>query len=133
VAVTFTFVVPMGNRLPLGGVAVTEGVPQPPLVVTVKTTAAPLELVAATMRLLEQLRIRGGVEACKTPVPKSSRFAATATRKALFVFMAQLVLTMVDVVVTVTRFAQPSLLKITNIISEVLGIVKKRNDKNKKC
>jgi hypothetical protein len=59
VAVTVTVVVPMGNVLPLGGVAVTDGWPQPPLAVTVKDTAAPFALVATATRLLEQLSVRG--------------------------------------------------------------------------
>ena len=61
-AVTVTVVVPTGNVLPLGGLATTPGGGlQPPLAVTLKNTVAPLELVAVTVRLDEQLRLIGGL------------------------------------------------------------------------
>lgn len=60
-AVTSTGVVPIGNVLPLGGLAVTNGGGlQPPVAVTVKNTTIPFELVAVTVRLEEQLRLIGG-------------------------------------------------------------------------
>ena len=60
-AVVSTVVVPTGNVLPLGGLAVTYGGGlQPPLAVQVKNTTAPLELVAVTMMLDEQVSTMGG-------------------------------------------------------------------------
>jgi hypothetical protein len=59
-AVTITVVVPTGNVLPLGGVAVTFGVEQPPLAETLKNTFAPLELVAVTVMFDEQFKTIGG-------------------------------------------------------------------------
>jgi len=94
VAVTFTVVVPTGNVLPLGGLAEMDSLPQPPLALTEKNSGAPLELVATAKRLLEQLRMRGGVAAWRAADPSSSRFATTNS-KALFVFMAQRALTMI--------------------------------------
>lgn len=59
-AVTRTVVVPTGNALPLGGLAITVGGLQPPLAVTVKNTVAPLALVALTVRFDEQFNTIGG-------------------------------------------------------------------------
>jgi hypothetical protein len=60
-AVTNTVVVPTGNVLPLGGLAVTNGGGlQPPEAVTVKNTTAPLELVAVVVMLEEQFKTIGG-------------------------------------------------------------------------
>ena len=60
-AVVNTVVVPIGNVLPLGGLATTVGVLQPPLAVTVKNTVAPVELVAVTVMLDEQVSAIGEV------------------------------------------------------------------------
>ena len=60
-AVVSTVVVPTGNVLPLGGLALTNGGGlQPPVADTVKNTAMPLELVAVTVMLDEQVRLMGG-------------------------------------------------------------------------
>src|ERR1035441_6424359 len=60
-AVTVTGVVPIGNVLPLGGMALTNGGGlQPPLAETVKNTVAPVEPVAATVMFEEQFRTIGG-------------------------------------------------------------------------
>ncbi len=58
-AVTITVVVPTGKVLPLGGLAITFGVLQPPLAETLKKTVAPAALVAATVMLEEQLSVMG--------------------------------------------------------------------------
>jgi hypothetical protein len=61
-AVAVTVVVPIGNVLPLGGLAVKNGGGlQPPLAVTVKNTVAPFELVAVTVMFDEQLMLIGGL------------------------------------------------------------------------
>ena len=61
-AVVSTVVVPTGNVLPLGGLAVTKGGGlQPPLAVTVKNTVAPLELVAVTVMFDAQFSTIGGL------------------------------------------------------------------------
>jgi hypothetical protein len=103
-AVAVTVVVPIGNVLPLGGAAVTEGWPQPPLAVTEKNTVAPLELVATATILLGQSTVSGVVAARSTADPNNSRFATTTTCNSLFVLMAQQALTMVGFV-----FAAPFL------------------------
>ena len=60
---TNTVVMPSGKVLPLGGLALTNGGGlQPPLAVTLKKTAAPLELAAVTVRLDEQFRTSAGYE-----------------------------------------------------------------------
>jgi len=59
-AVAVTMVVPTGKALPLGGLAITLGVLQPPEAVTVKNTTAPLVPVAVTVMLVEQSIERGG-------------------------------------------------------------------------
>jgi hypothetical protein len=56
---TSTMVVPIGNVLPLGGVAMMLGGLQPPDAEAVKNTTAPVELVAVTVRLLEHVRLMG--------------------------------------------------------------------------
>jgi hypothetical protein len=61
-AVTLTGVVPTGNVLPLGGLAVTNGGGlQPPVAVMVKKTTMPFELVAVTVMLDEQFKTIGGL------------------------------------------------------------------------
>ena len=60
-AVVNTVVVPIGNVLPLGGMALTDGGGlQPPLAELLKNTTAPFELVAVTVMLDEQVRTIGG-------------------------------------------------------------------------
>jgi hypothetical protein len=59
-AVTSTMFVPIGKVLPLGGLAMMVGGLHPPEAVTVKNTAAPLELVAAVAMLEEQFSTIGG-------------------------------------------------------------------------
>ena len=60
-AVANTVVVPIGNVLPLGGLAVTNGGGlQPPLPLTVKKTVAPLELVAVAVMLDGHAMLTGG-------------------------------------------------------------------------
>jgi hypothetical protein len=55
-------VVPVGNVLPLGGLAMMFGGGlQPPVAVAVKNTAMPFEPVAVTVMLEEQLRLIGGL------------------------------------------------------------------------
>jgi hypothetical protein len=61
-AVTLTEFSPIGNKLPLGGSAVTVGRLQPPLAVTLKNTTAPLELVAFATMFDEQFSTIGGEE-----------------------------------------------------------------------
>jgi hypothetical protein len=58
-AVLCTVVAPMGNRLPLGGVEMMFNEPQPPLAVTLKNTAAPLELAAGVVIGAEQVMLIG--------------------------------------------------------------------------
>src|ERR1039458_4095516 len=60
-AVVNTVVVPIGNVLPLGGMALTDGGGlQPPLAELLKNTTAPFELVAVTVMLDEQIKAIGG-------------------------------------------------------------------------
>ena len=56
-AVAVTVVVPIGNVLPLGGLATRFGGVQPPLAVTVKNTVAPAGPVATVVMLLGQLMV----------------------------------------------------------------------------
>lgn len=58
-AVTITVLVPIGKMLPLGGVAITLGVLQPPVAETLKNTVAPFEQVATVVILVEQVRLIG--------------------------------------------------------------------------
>jgi hypothetical protein len=84
-----TVVVPMGKRLPLGGVLVTDPAPQvPPLAVTEKNTSAPLPLVAVTTIFDGQLMPNGTPAACERAGVNKSRQAASAN-KILLVFMAK--------------------------------------------
>jgi hypothetical protein len=59
-AVTNTVLVPIGKVLPLGGVAMTLGVLQPPVALTLKKTTAPFEQVAVVVMLVEHVRLMGG-------------------------------------------------------------------------
>ncbi len=59
-AVTYTTLVPIGNTLPLGGVAVRTGALQPPVAERLKLTAAPLEPVAITFVFAGQVTMSGG-------------------------------------------------------------------------
>ena len=85
-AVVNTVVVPIGNVLPLGGMALTDGGGlQPPLAELLKNTTAPFELVAVTVMLDEQVRTIGG--------------RVTVTVKLQLVLVPQLSLAVVNTVV----------------------------------
>src|SRR5262245_60619310 len=55
-----TMVLPIGKKLPLGGMQVTVVGGQPPVAELVKLTTAPLGVLAGTVILLEQFSTMGG-------------------------------------------------------------------------